>query len=298
MRSWSSCAAKALLLLLCVQCSRTEPAGGPDSPREEKPRTVATKFTVKGPIRACELFVYRCDALGTLAAHWAWTPDSTPGNTEGIQPAVAGVLKLEEGCYRAVAICNACAPVNLLAVQRREAFDRFTYNFADEDPATPLLSAAADFKAGEELVLEPVRLLGRVHLVSVQRQFEGVLEKAVVEQPRVFLKNVPAKAEVLREKDFHPAEFFNPTPLPPTVCRALASSLGYSELRPGIELYCYPNDTGGTDIAAPHTKIVLEGRIDGTYRRWEADLGPLGRNCNVHAEFVLYNETDCRFWVY
>ncbi len=279
----------ALLQILSVQCSRSEP----EIQDKSTPETAVTKFTVKGRFRSCELFIYRCDALGSLAAQWTWTPPEN-GESTGL----SAFIRLEKGRYSAVAVCNAYAPVNPLAVQRREAFDSFKYSFTNEDPASPLCCSAVEFEAGEDVTTEPRKHLCTVHLVSVYRQFEGELGRTVVQQPRAFLRNVPATVEVLRERDFHPSEFIDPEPMPGTICKNLGRDLGYDEQRPALELYCYPNDSPGTDIAAPHTKIAIEGRLNGQYHYWEADLGPIGRGGDIYAEFVLYDENSCSCRVY
>lgn len=279
-------AAIALFQILFVQCSGSEPDA---IVKKDMPQTVVTHFTVTGRLRRCELFIYRCDALGTLAAHRA-------AENAGDDPQF--FIGLEKGRYRAVAICNACAPVNPAAVARRESFDIFSYNYADEDPLYPLCSSALEFEAGEQIRIAPRKLLCTVHLASVRREFQGGDAKTVVERLQTFLTNVPAKCEVLKESGFHPSEFVDPNITGSLFCRRLGSDLGYGELHPGIKLYCYPNDSAEGDIASPHTKIVLEGRLNGKYCRWEAGLGAMVRGCDKYVEFVLNSESECVCLIY
>ena len=279
-------AAMALFQILFVQCSGSEPDA---IVKKDMPQTVVTHFTVTGKLRRCELFIYRCDALGTLAAHRA-------AENAGDDPQF--FIGLEKGRYRAVAICNACAPVNPAAVARRESFDIFSYSYVDEDPLYPLCSSALEFEAGEQIRIDPRKLLCNVHLASVRREFQGGDAKTVVERLQTFLTNVPAKCEVLKESGFHPSEFVDPNITGSLFCRRLGSDLGYGELHPDIELYCYPNDSAEGDIASPHTKIVLEGRLNGKYCRWEAGLGAMVRGCDKYVEFVLKSESECVCLIY
>lgn len=289
----------ALLQILSVQCSKPEPAVHQENIDEEPEPTVVTRFTVKGPMSSCELFIYREDELGSLAAHWTWMPAANDREVAGGGAnELSAFIRLEKGRYSAVAVCNAYAPVNPIAVQRRDAFDSFKYSFTDENPASPLCCAAVEFEAGNDVTIVPRKHLCTVHLVSVCRQFRGELGRTVVQQPRVFLRNVPATVDILRERDFHPSGFIDLKPMPGTICRNLGSDLGYDEQRPALELYCYPNDSPGTDIAAPHTKIAIEGRLNGQYHCWEADLGPIGRGRDIYVEFVLYDENSCSCRVY
>lgn len=278
-------AAMALFQILFAQCS------GPETDaivKNDIPQTVVTCFTVTGNLRRCELFIYRCDALGTLAVHRA--AENTDDNPQFF-------IRLEEGRYRAVVVCNACAPVNPAAVARKDYFDIFSYSFTDEDPLYPLCSSVLEFEAGGQIRIEPRKLLCTVHLASVRREFQGGDAKTVVERPQVFLTNVPAKCEVLKQSGFHPSEFVEPHIASTLFCQRLGIDLGYDELHPDVKLYCYPNDSQ-EDIASPHTKIVLEGRLNGKYCRWEAGLGAMGRGCDKYVEFVLKSESECICHIY
>ena len=279
-------AAMALFQILFAQCSVSEPDA---IVKKDIQETVVTHFTVTGRLRRCELFIYRCDALGTLAAHKA---------AENAVDDPQFFIGLEKGRYRAVAVCNACASINPAAVARREAFDIFSYSYADEDPSYPLCTSALEFEAGEQIRIASRKLLCTVHLVSVRREFRGGDAKTVVERLQAFLTNVPAKSEVLREHGFHPSEFVEQGTANSLLCQRLESDLGYGELHPHIKLYCYPNDSEEGDIASPHTRIVLEGRVNGKYCRWEAGLGVMERGCDKYVEFVLKNESECVCLIY
>lgn len=298
----------ALLQVLSVQCSKSEYAIQPENQNENTPETVVTKFTVKGRFRRCELFIYRCDALGAIAAHRSWMPPANGSkvndNEENYSKAndesteLSAFIRLEKGRYRAVAVCNACSPVNPAAVARVDAFDGFSYSYADENPQYPFCSAALEFEAGEQVRINPRRLMCTVHLVSVRREFQGEDAKAVIERPVIFLTNVPAKCEVLREHTFQPSEFLETDIGNRLMYQSLGRDLGYEELRPDIKLYCYPNDSAQEDIASAHTKIVLEGRIDGMYCQWEKSLGAMERGCEKNVEFVLKSKSECICLIY
>ena len=259
--------------VLPVSCQKL-PAEAP-SPDEEAPLpaavdSVLTRVHLSAgghPVRTLDLFVYDAGGTQPLEKHLLYDrlPDSLAFLTT-------------EGEKILVGIANSPRRFNLSALGRFDAMQKLSFSFAEDDPACPVLGAAAT-TAGQagEMVLKG--LLCRITLRTVTNTLD---DYELLEEPRVRLIDLPDNAEILREKDFRPAELLDAGPWV-----ALPCDVGFFPQEPHISLWCYPNDTPEEILGVPRPSLEFECRIDGSLCSFDIPLPPLPRGCSKEVELTV-----------
>lgn len=250
-----------------------------EPPQEvQAPDSVLTTVRLQAgslPVRRLDLFIY--DAGGTKSLQKYLQLDSLPAELH--LPALPGDKVL-------VGIANSPLRFNLGALGRFEAMEQLQYRFGDDNPEYPILGGfCSSTEESGTIVLRP--LLCKIILSTVNNTMDGY---ELVEEPRVRLRDLPDGAEILREKDFRPSELIDAG-----AWQALPCDVGYFPQHPGIELWCYPNDTPETVLGVPRPILELECTICGETCVFEVPLPPLERGCTKEVELTIDGPGSYRY---
>ena len=272
-----------LLPALLGSC-RKDP--GPDGPSGETPPApvVDSSFACIHVLAdGCEvhnldLFVYDAKDVRALDAHLML---SAMG---GLPDTVR--IRVPTGEKRFVAIANSPRRFNLKALERYDAMEQLSFAFNDDDPARPILSGCCD--APEQrgtVVLQP--LLCRVVLASICNTMDDF---ELLESPRVRLRDLPDRVEILRQKDFRPAELLDAGPWV-----ELPHDIGFFPEEPAVTLWCYPNDTPEDVLGVPRPSLELACEIKGETCSYSVPLPPIARGACVEVEITVGGPDDFRY---
>lgn len=266
----------SLLLLpaLLGSCRRdalpdADPADGQDPPVVVVD-SILTQIRVQAdgrPVGRLDLFIYEADGLRALEKQYAF---------DGLQEELN--IPTLPGEKLVVGIANSPKRFNSKALERYDAMEQLSFNFADDDPAQPILGGfGLTRKESCEVLLEP--LLCGIRLARVSNTMDGY---ELLENPRVRLRDLPNAAEILRQQEFRPAELIDAgawTPLPYDV--------GFFSQDPGITLWCYPNDTPEDVLGVPRPYLEFECSIRGTTCSFDVPLPPLSRGCSKEVDIIV-----------
>ena len=227
------------------------------------------------PLRQLDLFIY--DAEGTKNLQTYMHCDS---------PSETVCLNALPGDKILVGIANSPRRFNLNALARFDAMEQLQFQFPDDSPDFPILGGFCQTGADRgDIRLRP--LLCKVVLTTVSNTMDGY---ELVEEPRVRLTNLPAAAEILRDSGFRPNEL-----LDAGAWQALPCDVGYFPQKPGIELWCYPNDTPENILGTPRPCLELECVILGKTCSFECPLPPMERGSTKEVELVINGPYDYRY---
>lgn len=218
-------------------------------------------------VRRLDLFIYDTEGVGGLEQH-AWMDTL---RTEFSLPTLPGDK-------RVVAIANSPLKLNTKALSRYDAMEKLLFSFADDDPQRPVLGGSCTTHEQEgTVVLQP--LLCRIVLASVSNTMDGF---DLLEEPRVRLRDLPAGAEILRDKDFRPTELLDAGEWAPLPC-----DVGFFTQEPRVTLWCYPNDTPADVLGAPRPTLEFVCGIRGETCSFSIPLPPLPRASRVEVDLTV-----------
>ena len=246
-----------------------DPAEGQDPP-EEAIDSVFMQIRVQAdghPVQRLDLFIYGDDGLRELEKQLVFDEMKDVLN-----------IPVLPGDKRVVGIANSPRRFNRKALERYDAMEQLSFNYADDDPEQPILGAICQTHGESgEIHLKP--LLCGIVLKKVSNTMDGY---ELLESPRVRLRDLPNAAEILRQQEFRPAELIDAgawTPLPYDV--------GYFSQEPGITLWCYPNDTPEDVLGVPRPYLEFECTIRGVSCTFEVPLPPLPRACTKEVSLTI-----------
>lgn len=253
-------------------CSRT-PINEKESQEEPEqpagPRTGTVRVNVQGSARSTtivrtDLFVYSLSDQKGLEIHRCFD-DSSDVHT----------LDLKEGEKEIIAIVNSPYKFNEQALGKLESLEQVQFMFEDESPTAPAMSGNGSLTISPdsqtEIGISVTPLLCRITLAEISNNLANYKR---LENPRIFLRNLNPKAEILRENGFRPSENIEEGQRSPLPC-----DVGFYTQHPATTLYCYPNETPENMLGSPRTELVLECEIRDTTRQFTVELPPLGRSC-------------------
>lgn len=150
----------------------------------------------------------------------------------------------------------------------------------NESPSDPLISGSCRL-GDNSLLLTP--LLCRITIRSIRCNFSGKpYEDESLHSPKVYLTYASSLCEAMRETDFTTRETVNNGRLdhydmngfthPEMLFHSFACDIGNTMLKPGIELYCYPNTNTERSMGSPFTCLVIEGELCGHKRYWPIEI--------------------------
>lgn len=178
------------------------------------------------------------------------------------------------------------------------------WHLEDEDPSLPVMSGECHINAGVSghTPLQLTPLLSEVCLDHLKCDFSGRGYKSrTLENCRVFLTNISGSCEVMRKDGFRITELENAgAPDPAYMSRMKHPEMVSRSVTPGqwapVHLYCYPNDSADDVPGSPHTRMIIQGDIDGVSYYYPVDInqdgfgytsGPHGLSRNVKYSYSL-----------
>ena len=222
--------------------------------------SILTRIRVQAdghPVKTLDLFVYGADGLRSQERQITL---EEPQDTI-LLPTLPGEKIL-------VGIANSPRRFNQKALERYDAMEQLTFNFADDNPAQPILGGFCTTENHDgEIRLQS--LLCRIVLMKVANTMDGY---DLLEDPQVRLRDLPDAAEILRQEEFRPTELIDAAKWAQLPC-----DVGYFPQEPGIELWCYPNDTPEDVLGVPRPTLELQCSIRGQKCSFEVPLPPLPR---------------------
>ena len=287
----SFCDLLLLLLPVCLTPSCKEPELPFTHPSDEVyVQADTSRFTVRfrvsdatadtlRHIGRTDIFVYDADGLRRILVSRSY--DFLPDSAVFFCPAKAVTV---------VAVANSPRDFNTSALERYDSIELLTYRFEEDSPEMPVMSGQKDLAAGESASLRLSPLLARIMLGEVSNKLKGYVR---LEDPRIFLENINATAEVLRTEGFHPSETVRTPPV-----RSLPYDIGIYSQSPGTELFCYPNDSEEATIGTPATEFVFECEVNGSTQQFRTALPAIRRNSTVHVDVTVTGETTFESKIY
>lgn len=162
-----------------------------------------------------------------------------------------------------------------------DALEHLMAHLYEDDPEFPLMTGEGVVAAGGRCTISLEPMMSEVVLNSVLCDFSGKpYSGELLENARVYLTNVNASAEILRQDGFKPLDILNAGRLserdmeqmacPSAVVKDIYTGIGASrhaigaaKRNVGVTLYAYPNDVQDESIGTPYTRLVLEGTVGG-----------------------------------
>jgi hypothetical protein len=185
-----------------------------------------------------------------------------------------------------------------------ESLGNVIWHLKDEDPTRPVMSGECQVNAGAAgyTLLQLTPLLADVCLDHLKVDFSGRgYRSSTLENCRVFLTNLSGSCEILRRDGFRITELENAgAPDPAYISGMRHPEMVSRDVTPGqwapVHLYCYPNDSADGGPGSPHTRMVVQGDIDGVTYYYPVEInregfgytsGPQGLSRNVKYSYSL-----------
>ena len=242
---------------------------------EEKEPLADSAFIVYGDTGTgpADVFIYDAEGLQGLEAHLRLEPGQTEGS-----------VQLSAGAKIAAVICNSPYEFNDEALGKYSSISQVVFNFPDDDPYNPASSGTAYFIAGEDFMVQVEKLMCKVVLEEVSNGLDPG-DYPLLENPRVWLCNLNASAEIMRTSDFRPTELLSRGEV-----RSLPYDVGLFPQRPGIVLHCYPVEAELGIVGTPQCSIVFECTVRGELRDYRSALPSIPRGGTVHVSVRITEE--------
>lgn len=165
-----------------------------------------------------------------------------------------------------------------------EALENFRCELKDEDPAYPVMSGECHFCAGAEgyTTVSLTPLLSDIQIDFIKCNFAGKgYRSTTLENASVYLTNISGSCEIMRADGFKITELENSGALDRNYLSTMRHpEMIYRTVIPGhwspVDLYCYPNDDADGVLGSPHTRLVLQGDIDGRTYYYPVDINQDG----------------------
>ena len=84
---------------------------------------------------------------------------------------------------------------------------------------------------------------------------------------------------------------------PSLLLQELDEDISENVMRPDVRLLCYPNNSSYESPGSPFTRLVIEGKIEGTTYYWPINInrppygdGGIERNCRYEYDIVIRNK--------
>lgn len=179
--------------------------------------------------------------------------------------------------------CYIYANVNLskddiAAVKTAEDLDKLSCHLEDMQIGMLPMIGIASIDSGSGAKAEMRHLLSEIELKSICCDFRGTsYEGESITDARVYLTNINAEAS-LSGKSRNVTRVINAGRFcqddsdrfidPEMIARKLEQDIGQNRIDPAITLYCFHNDSSEEAPGSPFTRLILEGRIQGTIYYW------------------------------
>jgi len=233
-------------------------------------RTVETKVTVAQSSvvgDTVDVFAYDDDELRRLDTY-----ERTVLGRNGLKVASRSGKKIV-----AIIVNNPAGRYVWSARNTYAYYERLEADLCHERSASPTMSGTCQLRGGSgkdcSITLKPV--MSKVILRSIRCDFTGkTYEGAELTDAKVYLTNVSSLCKVSQESNFRTRETINTRRLdekdlsrmeePGMVRQSLPDRIGKDWQEVSRTLYCYPNNNEEDSFSSPYTRLVVEGKINGT----------------------------------
>ena len=252
-------------------------------------------YTGYEDVARLDVFVFNDDDIRRLDSYCSFDRPATPYLD----------INSSAGDKLVVVLAN-CTGHSFTAEEFRnyDSLGEVVWQLKDEDPARPVMSGECQLSAGAPgytpLHLTP--LLASVCLDHLKVDFSGRgYRSRTLENCRVYLTNLSGCSEILRRDGFRITQLENAGALDPEFLASMKHPEMVSlDVTPGywapVNLYCYPNDSADNGPGTPHTRMVVQGDIDGVTYYYPVEVnqdgfgytsGPHGLSRNVKYSYSL-----------
>lgn len=223
-----------------------------------------TKASYEGfsDISRLDLFVFNDDPLMRLDSYSSLSRPSTP------------YISVTSSTGDKILVVLANCDIDGLDISdfwNYEALEDIRCSLKDEDPSSPVMSGECHFCAGADCY-SPVQLtpvLSNICIDYLKCNFAGRgYRSTTLGNASVYLTNISGDCEVMRQDGFRITELQNSGALDIKYLDTMRHpEMIYRKITPGqwspVNLYCYPNDSADGVLGSPHTRLVIQGDIDG-----------------------------------
>jgi hypothetical protein len=226
-------------------------------------------------ISRLDVFVFDDDGMRRLDSYCGFDRPETPYLT----------ISSRAGDKLVVVLAN-CIGHSFTADEFRsyDSLGNIIWHLKDEDPARPVMSGECQINAGSSgyTPLQLTPLLSDICLDHLRCDFTGRgYRSRTLENCRVFLTNLSGSCEILRRDGFRISELENAGALDPVFVSGMKHPEMVSRsVTPGqwapVHLYCYPNDNAEDLPGSPHTRMVVQGDIDGVTYYYPVEINQDG----------------------
>lgn len=197
-------------------------------------------------------------------------------------------LRLPLADIKIVAVANSPYGFNLKALARYDAMEQLEYDFVDDDPEHPIMSAQAslcpDTPSLYSCRMELMPLMCEVHLEELSCDIDSY---DILEDTRVRLVGINRSARVLRFEEIIPSESISYGEWSHIGC-----DVGFYPVADAARLYCYPNDTPEDRLGVARSALEISCRIAGDECGYRLYLPPLPRASVTHIRLYVNGQEE------
>ena len=192
---------------------------------------------------------------------------------------------------------------DIAAVKTAEDLEKLSCHLEDVQRGMPPMTGFASIDSGCGACAEMRNLLSEIELKSICCDFSGTsYEGESITDARIYLTDVNAEVS-LSGKSKHVRRVINAGRLcpddldrfadPEMIARDLGQDIGKNRIIAGITLYCFHNDSSEDGPGSPFTRMILEGRIQGTTYYWPITINRdnggngISRNCRYVYDLTI-----------
>ena len=267
------------MLAIAFPAVMTSPGCGADAQRPvcEEPvlqrrdsGKVSFSFPGSDAVRTLDIFIYADSPTRPLLWHMR------TGHTESLR------FPLDGDCT-AVAIANAPGEFILDALKSMDSIEKLEMQYAAENAFYPTMSGLTPLSKDEpQGVIRLTPLLCKVSLYAICNSTGRRIESLSIR-----FADANSSAELLRSEGFRPVQTISgPDGLlsPELFSAKFAFDIGIPTVHPGLNLYCYPNDSEEETPGTPRTTLIIEGFINKRSCTWSIPLPPIKRGADIKVE--------------
>ena len=171
---------------------------------------------------------------------------------------------------------------DIAAVKTAEDLEKLSCHLEDVQRGMPPMIGFASIDSGSGACAEMRNLMSEIELKSICCDFSGTsYEGESITDARIYLTNVNAEVS-LSGKTRHVRRVINAGRLsqndldrfadPGMIARDLGQDIGKNRFIAGITLRCFHNESSEEGPGSPFTRLILEGRIQGTTYYWPVTI--------------------------
>lgn len=174
-------------------------------------------------------------------------------------------------------------PYDWAEINSMKGLENLYMNLEDESRESPCMTGIAEAKAGSRISIHMKMVMAEIYLRSISCDFTGRgYEGSAIKDMKVYLTNVCSETSLIQNGRNTPRRYINVGMLNTKDMKGfkekdmLMSDIGTmgdkTTIYPGKSLMCYPNNIEPESPGTPHTRLVIEGNIQGRKYYWPIDI--------------------------